>query len=579
MIKTIADDICEILERSKNNTANASEIAKQLKSDHSHIESVAKILQSREIVEITYPVDVLAKPSLRLLKQMAPKKIVSYKGKEIHKYKLKAHFVEAEVSILDVERESRPIYDIKIPTIGPYTKFILAYIRDRLARIVPIQASEFMDVRKANLVRNNFYTAAISEISKMLPEIPKDDADALAGMLLHTMYGLGDIEFLMSDDDLEEIAINGSSVPLSVYHKSMGWLKTNLWMDGEDDIYNYASQIGRKSGRDITILTPILDAYLDTGDRVNATLFPVSTCGNTITIRRFARDPWTIVDFINPKVNTMSVDMAAFIWLCMQYEMNVMVVGGTASGKTSTLNTMCAMIPPSNRIITIEDTRELAMPQYLKWNWVPLVTRNPNPEGHGSVSMLDLMVSSLRMRPDRMIVGEVRKKREAEVLFEAMHTGHAVYSTLHADTASQVLRRLTNPPFDLPNIELQSLHLIVVQYRDRRQGIRRTYEISEVISSSVEMLSLNPIYRWRPRQDTFQKENESMRVIEELNTHTGMSIDEINKDMKDKKTVLCWMLENGLRSIDQVGDVMSQYYKDPESVLKMAKVGKKPEGT
>ena len=579
MIKTIADDICEILERSKNNTANASEIAKQLNSDHQHIESVAKILQSRGIVEITYPVDVLAKPSLKLLKQMAPKKIVSYKGKEIHKYKLKAHFVEAEVSILDVERESRPIYDIKIPVIGPYTKSFLAYIRDRLARIVPIQASEFMDVRKANIVRNNFYTAAISEISKTLPEIPKDDADALAGMLLHTMYGLGDIEFLMSDDDLEEIAINGSSVPLSVYHKSMGWLKTNLWMDGEDDIYNYASQIGRKSGRDITILTPILDAYLDTGDRVNATLFPVSTCGNTITIRRFARDPWTIVDFIDPKVNTMSVDMAAFIWLCMQYEMNVMVVGGTASGKTSTLNTMCAMIPSSNRIITIEDTRELAMPQYLKWNWVPLVTRNPNPEGHGSVSMLDLMVSSLRMRPDRMIVGEVRKKREAEVLFEAMHTGHAVYSTLHADTASQVLRRLTNPPFDLPNIELQSLHLIVVQYRDRRQGIRRTYEISEVISSSVEMLSLNPIYRWRPRQDTFQKENESMRVIEELNTHTGMSIDEINKDMKDKKTVLCWMSENGLRSIDQVGDVMSQYYKDPESVLKMAKAGKKPEGT
>ncbi|MFH1470266.1 MAG: ATPase, T2SS/T4P/T4SS family, partial [Candidatus Micrarchaeota archaeon] len=314
-----------------------------------------------------------------------------------------------------------------------------------------------------------------------------------------------------------------------------------------------------------------------TGDRVNATLFPISTCGNTITIRRFARDPWTITDFINPKVNTMSSEMAAFLWLCMQYEMNIMVVGGTASGKTSTLNTLCALIPPSNRIITIEDTRELAIPQYLKWNWVPLVTRNPNPEGHGKVSMLDLMVSSLRMRPDRMIVGEVRKKREAEVLFEAMHTGHAVYSTLHADTASQVLRRLTNPPFDLPNVELQSLHLLVVQYRDRRQGIRRTYEISEVISSSVEMLSLNPIFRWRPRQDTFQKENDSMRIIEELNTHTGMSIDEINKDLKDKKTILTWMLDTGVRSIDQLGDIMSQYYKDPDSVLKMAKSGKKLE--
>ncbi len=578
MIRTIADDICEILEHAKNNSANATEIAKQLKAAPEQIELIAKVLQSRGVVEITYPVDMLSKPWLKLTKTMIPRKGVSYKGKELMKYPLKAHFVDAEVSILDVERESRPIYDMKMPSVGPYTRAVLSYIRDKLARIVPIQASEFVDVRKASVVRNNFYNAAISEIKTLFPTLQKLDSDSLAGVLLHTMYGLGDIEFLMSDDDLEEIAVNGSSVPVSVYHKKLGWLKTNLWLEGEDDIYNYAAQIGRKSGRDITILTPILDAYLDTGDRVNATLFPISTCGNTITIRRFARDPWTIIDFIDPKINTMSTEMAAFLWLCMQYEMNVMVVGGTASGKTSTLNTMCAMIPPSNRIITIEDTRELAIPQYLKWNWVPLVTRNPNPEGHGSVSMLDLMVSSLRMRPDRMIVGEVRKQREAEVLFEAMHTGHAVYSTLHADTASQVLRRLTNPPFDLPNIELQSLHLIVVQYRDRRQGLRRTYEISEVISSSVEMLSLNPIYRWRPRQDTFQKENDSMRVIEELNTHTGMSIDEINKDLKDKKQILTWMLETGVRSIDQVGDVMSLYYKDPEEALKMAKAGKKPEG-
>ncbi len=577
MIRTLADDICEILEHSKNNSANAGDIAKQLKSSPEQIEAIAKILQSRGILELSYPVDMLAKPWLRLSKVLLSRKIVPYKGKELSRYPLKAHFVDADVAILDCDKESRPIYDIRMPTIGPYTRAVLSNIRDKLARTVPIQASEFVDLRKASAVRNNFYNAAIIEIKAIFPSLSKQDSDSLAGILLHAMYGLGDIEYLMSDDDLEEIAINGSSVPVSVYHKKLGWLKTSLWMDSEDDIYNYAAQIGRKSGRDITILTPILDAYLDTGDRVNATLFPISTSGNTITIRRFARDPWTITDFIDPKVNTMSSEMAAFLWLCMQYEMNIMVVGGTASGKTSTLNTLCALIPPSNRIITIEDTRELAIPQYLKWNWVPLVTRNPNPEGHGAVRMLDLMVSSLRMRPDRMIVGEVRKRREAEVLFEAMHTGHAVYSTLHADTASQVLRRLTNPPFDLPNVELQSLHLLVVQYRDRRQGIRRTYEISEVISSSVEMLSLNPIYRWRPRQDTFQKENESMRIIEELNTHTGMSIDEINKDLKDKKTILTWMLEVGVRSIDQVGDMMSLYYKEPETVLKMAKAGKKPD--
>ncbi len=576
MIKTIADKICEFLESSKNNSANTMQIAKAIDDDHRHVEEIAKILRTRNVIELTYPVDVMAKPLVRLKKKLSPKKKTSYKGKEMAGYSLSSWISDANVSILDVTDQSRPIYDLKIPSIGTYTKPVLEHIRDVLARNVPIKAAEITDVRKAKNVREHLHSAAVFQLKATFPSLKEDDVNTLAGLLIYGMYGLGVIEFLMVDNNLEEIAVNGSAVPLSVYHKKLGWLKTNIWLDGEEEIYNFAAQIGRKSGRDITVLTPILDSYLETGDRVNATLFPISTGGNTITIRRFARDPWTIVDFINPEINTMSIDMAAFVWLCMQYEMNVLVVGGTASGKTSTLNTMCALVPPANRIITIEDTRELSIPKYLTWNWVPLVTRNANPEGHGEVSMLDLMVSSLRMRPDRMIVGEVRKKREAEVMFEAMHTGHAVYSTFHADTASQVLRRLTNPPFDLPNTELQSLHLLVVQYRDRRLGIRRTYEISEVISSSVEMLSLNPIYRWRPRQDTFQKQNESMRIIEELNTHTGMSIDEINKDLKEKKTVLEWMFKQKLRSVNQVGDVMSMYYKDSDSVLKMAKTGKKP---
>ncbi|MCX6775919.1 MAG: type II/IV secretion system ATPase subunit, partial [Candidatus Micrarchaeota archaeon] len=322
--------------------------------------------------------------------------------------------------------------------------------------------------------------------------------------------------------------------------------------------------------RELTLLSPILDAHLSTGDRANATLFPISTSGNTITIRRFSRNPWTLVDFIDKKMNTLSEEMAAFLWLCMQYEINMLVVGGTASGKTSTLNTLCALIPPSNRTVTIEDTRELSLPQYLKWNWVPLTTRNPNPEGQGAVRMLDLMVTSLRMRPDRIIVGEIRRRREAEVLFEAMHTGHAVCSTMHADTASQVLRRLTHPPIELPLTELESLQLIVVQYRDRRKEIRRVYEISELVVSPVEAVVLNSLFKWKPRTDTFEKVNESSRVLEDLNLHTGMSADEIKRDIKDKLKILEWMDASGIRSVDEVGAVIGLYYKSPEVVLKAA---------
>jgi flagellar protein FlaI len=264
--------------------------------------------------------------------------------------------------------------------------------------------------------------------------------------------------------------------------------------------------------------------------------------------------------------------MAAFLWLSIQYEMNILVAGGTASGKTSALNTIAAMIPPSHRVVSIEDTRELSLPSYLHWNWVPLLTRAANPEGKGRVSMLDLMVESLRMRPDRIIVGEVRRKREAEVMFEAMHTGHAVYATIHADSAAQVVRRLTEPPIEIPKLELESLQLILVQYRDRRKGIRRTYELSELtqIASEASGVNLNTLFKWRPRTDTFEKINESTRIFGELNLHTGLTVSEIQEDLAHKKTILDWMASQGVNSADSVGELMNFYYKDPNSVFEAA---------
>ena len=200
-----------------------------------------------------------------------------------------------------------------------------------------------------------------------------------------------------------------------------------------------------KIGKQITVLDPLLDAHLLSGDRVNSTLFPISTKGNTITIRKFRRDPWTVTDLISNK--TVSSEVMATIWEAIQYEMSVVFSGGTASGKTTILGVSMPFIPPNHRIISIEDTREIFLPEYL--HWVPLTTREPNPEGKGEVTMLDLLVNSLRMRPDRIVVGEIRRKEEAEVLFEAMHTGHSAYTTVHANTADETIRRLTNPPIEI----------------------------------------------------------------------------------------------------------------------------------
>ena len=214
----------------------------------------------------------------------------------------------------------------------------------------------------------------------------------------------------------------------------------------EEMIYDYASMIARKVGRQINVLNPMLDAHLPTGDRVNSTVFPISQFGNTLTIRKFSKNPWTITNLIRSK--TVSPEVAALIWICIQNELSLIVSGGTGSGKTSFLNAMAGLIPANQRIISIEDTRELTLPSFL--HWIPMNTREANPEGKGEVTMLDLMVNALRQRPDRILVGEIRRQREAEILFEAMHTGHSVYATLHADNSEQTISRLLNPPINIP---------------------------------------------------------------------------------------------------------------------------------
>ncbi len=310
--------------------------------------------------------------------------------------------------------------------------------------------------------------------------------------------------------------------------------------------------IGRNVGKEITALNPLMDAHLKSGDRVNATLEPISTRGNTITIRKFAKDPWTISKFI--QAGTISVDGAAFLWLCMQHELSVLIAGGTGSGKTSMLNVLSNFLPANQRVISIEDTRELVLPGEL--HWVPMETRLPNPEGKGGVEMLDLLVNSLRMRPDRIIVGEIRRRAEAEVLLEAMHTGHSVYATIHANNAEEVIIRLTNPPIGIPKPMISSLGLICVQNRNRRTGKRRTLQIAEILPSGDP----NVILQLNAKDDILEKLNESKIIYRRLQMYTGLSVEQIQEDLAEKKSILQWMIDSKLFDIEAVGKVMSHYY-------------------
>ncbi len=568
MLQTKIDQFVQVVRAEKRPTFER--LATVLKISQPAIEAMASVLEMSGVVEIVYPLNVMEKPQIVFIQLPEEQKrsgmFDEEKAKVIDTYTFRADNVPATVEVVDTEHEK--LYRISLVELAMPTRLFLDQIKELLVKSVPAEQSDVSDVERIMAIRNAFYNDIRAAISKY--ELGVETTEMLAGLLLHSMFGLGELDLLNRDDWLEEIAVINSKVPIGVYHRRYGWLKTNVYMSDEDSIFNYASQIARRVGRQIATLTPILDARLEMGDRVCATLAPISSHGNTITVRRFARVPWTIVSLIDERSHTMNFEMAAMLWQAFHYEMNMMVVGGTASGKTSTLNSLLAFIPPNQRIITIEDTRELVLPTH-QWNWVPLLTRLPNAEAQGEVTMLDLMITSLRMRPDRIVVGEIRKQREAEVAFEAMHTGHSVYSTLHADTAAQAIRRMTSPPIDLPPSDLEALHLLLVQFRDRRRNLRRTLEIAEITGVGDEGAESSIIYRWRPRTDAWEKVSEPHRFYKELNLHTGMTKEGIMEDNRKRQTILRWMLKNKIVEIDQVGKIFALYYSNPNEIYEIAR--------
>ena len=477
----------------------------------------------------------------------------SYKPKRkmIEQYPIK---MENQLISVEIFRDAEGFshYDISIVNITKSTRIILDKIREEFISKINIGMIDLSDESSSSSIKELFREEILVLIKKYFPKTDKETSDLLVNELMRQNIGLGDIEILLRDENLEEIVVNSAKEPVQVYHKKYGWLLTNILLPTEKRIRHYSTVIGSEVGKEITLLKPLMDARLLTGDRVNATLSPISSRGNTITIRKFATRPWTITDFL--KDNTISYSGAALIWLAVENEFSVIISGGTGSGKTSMLNVVSSFIPTNQRIISIEDTRELQLPKEL--HWVPLETRIPNPEGKGGVTMLDLVVNSLRMRPDRIIMGEVRRKQEAEVLFEAMHTGHSVYGTFHANNVRETIDRFTNPPIDVPKMLLSALGLIVVQSRNRRTGKRNTLQIAEMLPNGDS----NLLMQFDINKNSLVPVNESKTMIETLKLFTGMNQKQIEEDLNEKINVLKNLVKNDITDINKVGTIFREYY-------------------
>ena len=461
-----------------------------------------------------------------------------------------------------------PQYNVTKQEYSPEEKVLLGEMRENLVDLA-ISTGENFQVSEEKLL-NDIKNFLSLRLSGTLQDngTSNEYLDRLSRKFLRDIIGYGAIDPLIQDDELEEIMIIGTSKPIFVYHRKYGMMKTNLQFSDEGELRDLIDSIARQINRRIDQESPILDGRLMDGSRINATIPPVSADGPSLTIRKFRRDPLTIIDLINSR--TISVDLAGFLWLCIDglgvKSANAIISGGTSSGKTTTLNALSAFINPNERIITIEDTLELQIPHE---HVIRMETRPANVEGKGELTMNDLVKNSLRQRPDRIIVGEVRAD-EAITLFTALNTGHSGFGTLHSNDARETITRLTNEPMSVPEIMIQAIDFIIMQnriYTPSGVSFRRISEVAEVVGMEEGTVQLNKIFQWNPERDTIDNIGITSNTLQQIANLSGKSIIELQNEIENRKLVLRHMINQNIRSVEGVNSVIELYYKNPQKVL------------
>ena len=469
-----------------------------------------------------------------------------------------------DVKIYKVEGHQILHYEVPTPKASSGEQLVINTIKEAATRIINVAPYKIRDEQQ----RRNVYFQKVMEIITSSPElkIPEGKQKFYANAVVTEMVGFGIIDSLLKDDGLEEIMIIGPKKPVYVFHREYEIMTTNIVFYEDKDIIDLISRIARYTGRRIDYSQPLLDSRLSDGSRINATIPPVSVAGSTLTIRKFRKEPYTIIDLMNN--GTIDLQTAAFLWLCVDgmdvKPANILIAGGTGSGKTTTLNVLSSFIPSRERIITIEDTAELNLPLT---HWIRLEARPPGIEGTGEITLDILTKNALRMRPDRVIVGEVRHS-EALALFTAMNTGHdGCMGTVHANSAQETIVRVTSPPMDVPQVMLSGLDMILVQQRihDKRKGtIRRITEIAEVSGVLERNTQTQKIYEWDPKDDKLVDTSVPSRYLKKVATFSGKTMVQVTKEISTRALFLKKLLNKNIKSQIELSQEIQRYYESEE---------------
>ncbi len=482
------------------------------------------------------------------------------------KYPLIAPYAYAHIYWSEQEKEL--LYVVEEPALSKSEREILRLIMLALEEMINISIAK---VDNINTIIKYLEKNVQSILVELGTKVSKETYLKLMYYIFRNSVGLNKIEPLMKDYYIEDIECNGENFPIYIVHRKYENLKTNVIFTEDQELTDFVEKLAQKCGRYVSYAKPLLDGTLPDGSRVNATYSEdVTTRGPTFTIRKFTKDPWTPIHLIN--FGTATARTMAYLWMGIEHKFNFMVIGETASGKTTFLNSMLDFIPPDARVVSIEDTRELNLAHE---NWLPTVTRTgfgiPNMMGqeYGEVTLFDLLKESFRQAPDYVIVGEIRGK-EAFVLFQGMASGHSSFSTFHAGSVETLVKRLETPPINLSPSLIESLDVVCVMthLKESEKNIRRLKQVVEVVGMSMEIgkVESNIPFEWDPVSDRITQKT-GFHLSQKIQKRTGITIEQLNQELEIRARVLQTLANRQIQDFRRVNEVIKEYYLDKKQVL------------
>jgi flagellar protein FlaI len=479
---------------------------------------------------------------------------------------VKSYMIESlcGAQIIWDEASGRHRYELVEPAMSPEEKKLFDDIirelhkkpRTELALMKKIGARERIRQKFESNCNERHITGQLKE--KILYYIERD------------FWGYKKIDGLLKDRNVEDISCNGYDRPVYVYIPEFESIPTNIFFNSEEELDDFAMYLVQRGGKSISAANPIQDVALPDGSRLNGTIYrEVSSNGTTFSIRLASRAKGASELL---RRNTFSPESMAFLWLAMENKCSMAFIGGTASGKTAALNAICSFITDKNKIVTIEDTREVRMASQ---NWTPLVVRET---GESPISEFDLLVAAFRQRPEYVIIGEVRTPEGARAAIHGINSGHTVMMTFHADTSQNFFNRIMNEPFNISPFTASSLSICVnlsmvtVPSGASEIKVRRCKSICEVCGVKEDgNMDITPLFEWDAVSDRLVMPDRRSKILEKIKDDRGWGDERLIEELTSRAAVLRWIGENSIVSDDKIRELVEKFRKDRIALLSMIK--------